>query len=62
MIRKHRGTAAAILGAAIIVSASAVASAEAAIGRPLLVGLGEPPHLIRCQVQSAEHGAEWVSA
>jgi hypothetical protein len=34
MIRKHRGTAAAILGAAIIVSASVVASAEAAKPAP----------------------------
>ena len=32
------------------------------LGRPFLVGPGESPHLIRCQLQVAEHRPERLTA
>ena len=30
-------------------------------GRPRFIGLGDPPHLVRCQGEVAERQAEWFA-
>ena len=30
-------------------------------GRPRFIGLGEPPHLVRCQDEVAQRQAEWFA-